>query len=92
MTTITRAWRVYGKEGHRQRISFHPSVRYDWSKGDRTRIVEIQGSDVTGTNDYARVIITRNTAEECEQELEGQLYDGIFEDSRFGRVEEEKED
>ena len=34
--------------------------------------------------------ITRNTSEECQEELEGQLSDGIFENSRVGVIEELK--
>ncbi len=85
----TKTYRVYGREGHRQRISFGPSARYDWSKDGKTRIVELQCADKTGTNDYVRVIITRDSEEECLRELDGQLSDGIFENSRIGRIEEE---
>ena len=85
---ITRTWKVYGIEGHRQRESFGKSYKYDWSKANQTRIVEIINSDITGTNDYSIIKITRDSAEECLQELEGQLSDGIFENSRYGKVEE----
>ena len=44
-------------------------------------------SDITGTNDYSLVKITRNTEEECELEIIGQVSDGIFENSRIGKVE-----
>ena len=85
---ITKKWKVYGAEGHRQRESFHPSVRYDWTSDEEgTRIVELQNADVTGTNDYTVVIITRDTEELCDREFEGQLSDGIFENSRYGRIE-----
>lgn len=84
----TRTWKVYGTDGHRQRESFNPSERYDWSQDGRTRILEVINADRTGTNDYTIIRITRDTAEECEQELEGQLSDGAFENSRYGRVEE----
>ena len=87
---VTRAWKVYGAEGHRQRESFCESYKYDGSNGDNVRIVEVENSDKTGTNEYSIVRITRNTAEECLQELEGQLSDGIFENSRVGVIEEIK--
>lgn len=84
---ITRTWKVFGAPGHRQKESFYPSVKYDWSdKNFGTRIVEIQNSDKTGTNDYSLVRITRNTAEECKEELDGQISDGIFESSRTGEI------
>lgn len=86
---VTRSWKVYGMDGHRQKISFGPSVRYDWSNsGNGTRILELDNSDKTGTNAYTIIRITRDTAEECLDELEGQLSDGIFENARYGEVEE----
>ena len=54
--TITRTWKIFGAPGHRQKESFYPSVKYDWSdKNFGTRIVEIKNSDKTGTNDYSLV-------------------------------------
>lgn len=85
---VTRAWRVYGAEGHRQRESFSPSYQYDFSKGKNARIIEVLNSDRTGTNDYSVLKITRNTNQECYEELKSQLSDGIFENSRTGIVEE----
>lgn len=85
---VTRAWKIYGAEGHRQRESFCESYKYDLSDGENIRIVEVENSDKTGTNDYSVIRITRNTSEECQKELEGQLSDGIFENSRVGVIEE----
>jgi len=85
---VTKVWRVYGAEGHRQRESFSPSARYDWSQPGAARVVEIENADKTGTNDFSVVRITRESAEECAEELRGQLCDGIFESSRTGTVEE----
>lgn len=85
---ITRSWKVYGRDGHRQRESFNKSYVYDWTKDKDIRIVKVDNSDVTGTNDYSIITITRNTAEECETELNGQISDGIFENSATGIVEE----
>lgn len=84
---VTMAWKVYGTLGHRQRESFFPSHTNDFSEDGKTRIIEVENSDKTGTNDYSLVRITADTAEECERELQGQLGDGIFESSRTGRVE-----
>lgn len=86
--TVTRSWKVYGREGHRQANSFLPSCVNDFSKGENVRIIEEQNSDITGTNEYSIIIITRNTGEECEQELWGQISDGIFENYWVGKVEE----
>lgn len=86
---VTRAWKVYGMDGHRQRESFCPSRKYDWSSQEYgARIIEIENADKTGSNLYSIVRITRDTAELCEQEFDGQLSDGIFENSRTGNIEE----
>lgn len=84
----TRAWKVYGAEGHRQRESFEESCKYDFSENGIIRIIEVDNSDKTGTNEYSIIRITRNSSEECEEELNGQLSDGIFENSRVGKVVE----
>ena len=84
---VTRTWKVYGAFGHRQRESFFDSYRNDFSDTEcGVRILEVLNSDKTGTNEFSIVKITRNTSEECEDELEGQLSDGIFENSRYGKV------
>ena len=89
MNKATRAWKVYGVEGHRQRESFCNSYKHDFSnEQDGIRIIEVFNSDKTGTNEYTVVRITRNTFGECERELDGQITDGIFENSRTGIVEE----
>lgn len=85
---VTKVWRVYGAEGHRQRESFEESYVWDFSNDrDGIRIIAVDNADKTGTHDYSLVSITRNTAEECDAELDGQITDGIFENSRTGRVE-----
>ena len=85
----TRTWHVYGIEGHRQRESFNDSCKFDFSEGDKTRIIKVENFDKTGTHDYSRIIITRNSPQECEDELWGQISDGIFENSRVGIVVEQ---
>lgn len=85
--TITRTWKVYGKESD-LRESYNESYTYDFSKNGYIRILEVLNSDKTGTNEYSIIRITRDTAEECWKELKGQLSDGIFENSRTGKVEE----
>lgn len=82
--SVTREWRVYGRMGHRQRLSFNPSRVFDYSTPEEPRVIEIDSADKTGTNEYVVVRITRSTAEECEKELNGQLSDGIFEDVNTG--------
>lgn len=84
---FTKAWKVYGADGHRQRESFNESYRYDFSnEQDGTRIIEVLNSDKTGTNDYSIIKITRDSYDLCVDEFWGQLYDGVFENSRTGRI------
>lgn len=85
---VTRAWKVYGADGHRQRESFHPSESYNWSDENRTRILEVINSDKTGTNQFTIIRITRDSAKECESEFFAQLDDGVFENCNTGRIEE----
>ena len=84
----TRAWKVYGREGHRIKESFCESYKHDFTENGNVRVIEVFNADKTNTNNYTIVRITRNTAEECERELEGQLSDGIFENQNTGCVEE----
>ena len=85
---VTRSWKVYGAEGHRQRESFGQSRRFDFSEGGDIKIIEVDNSDKTGTNDFSIIRISRNTADECEQTLMSQISDGVFENSRVGVIEE----
>lgn len=80
-------FKVYGTPNHRQRESFYPSERQDFSTADNVRILEIFNSDRTGTNEYNILRITRETREECFEELEGQLSDGLYENSNWGGYE-----
>lgn len=85
---MKRTWKVYGAEGHRQRESFNKSVEYDFSENGKLRKIRVKNADVTGTNEYSIIEIERNTYDECEDELYGQITDGVFENSRTGRIEE----
>lgn len=77
-------FKVYGLPNHSQRESFAPSERHDFSTADNVRILETFNSDRTGTNDYNILRITRETREECFDEFEGQLSDGLYENSEWG--------
>lgn len=83
---VTRTWRVYGADGHRQKASFAPSAVYDWSTEGNARKVALENADMTGTNEYTIIRITRNTTDECERELDGQISDGFFENCVVGKV------
>lgn len=86
--SVTKAWRVYGANGHRQRESFHESVRFNRSVNGETCIVEVRNADWTGTHDYSIIRITAGTADRCNREFEAQLSDGVFESCRVGHWEE----
>lgn len=77
-------FKVYGLPKHSQRESFAPSERHDFSTAGNVRILETFNSDRTGTNDYNILRITRETREECFDELECQLSDGLYENSERG--------
>ena len=85
---VTRAWKIYGRDGHRQRESFFNSRRYDCSKNGKTLIIEVDNADKTGTHEYSIMRITCDTAEDCEDAFWGQIGDGVFENSATGRTEE----
>lgn len=80
---MTKTYKINGKN-----IGTGESVRYDWTEGDNVRIVEVKRVDQTESNDYVIFTITRNTSEECEAELNGQISDGVFENEDVEKVEE----
>lgn len=85
---VTQVYKIYGVDGHRQRESFSPSAHYDFSESGKVRILDELNADKTGTHDYTILCVTRDTAEQVEDELEGQLSDGIFENCNVGEVHE----
>ena len=85
---VTKFYKIYGKDGHRQKMSFGESMFYDFSKNGDKRVVEILNSDVLGHNDFSILGITRNTLDEVKSELQSQLEDGLFECCSYGKVEE----
>lgn len=86
---MTKGWKVFGADGHRQRESFFKSYAYDFSNDtDGARLITVLNSDVTGTHDYSIVFITRDTEKAVDKEFKGQLSDGIFENSAVGMVEQ----
>lgn len=75
---------VFGADGHRQRESFNKS----WSFETERAAVEIFNSDRTGSNLYTLMQITAEDFEACRLEMEGQITDGVFENSRTGEIQE----
>lgn len=87
----TMTWKVYGREGHRQRETFFPSFHQNMDEPDnpwrRPVVIDVQNADITGTHEYSIVKITAPTEELCQEEFLGQLSDGIFENSWTGKIE-----
>lgn len=75
---------IFGADGHRQRESFNKS----WSFETERAAVEIFNSDRTGSNLYTLIQITAEDFEACRREMEGQITDGVFENSRTGEIKE----
>ena len=76
-------FRVFGKDGHRQRASFGKSFEFD-TFGDTH--IECVCEDVTLTNKFVEVIITSDSFKRCADELNAQLSEGIFESCAVGKI------
>lgn len=88
MNTV-KAFKVYGKDGHRFRGSFCESYAV---KLPGNIIMNVINSDITGVNDYSILkfnsMVGEMTEDEFVDELEAQIYDGVFECCTVGKVEE----
>lgn len=83
---ITRVWKVYGKEGHRQRESFNKSQNYKFVLDNHAVQIEVLNADKIGTNDYSMIGITSYHSSFCQRILDGQISDGIYENSVVGEI------
>lgn len=87
MKSVTKIYYIYGEEGFCQNETFAPSLNLDFSnENEGIRIITLLNSNVTTQNDYSIIYITRNTEELCKRELYGQVLDGIFENSKVGKI------
>ena len=77
-------YRVFGKDGHRQRASFGDSFEFD-TLGGSTHI-ECVCEDRTFTNEFVDVVVTADSFKRCANELNAQLSDGIFESCEVGKI------
>lgn len=82
-----KIYKVAGIEGHRQRVAFQPTCHYDFTatRGYPCK-VDLFTADTTGAYDYVLVRIACDTEPHCDDEFSGQLSDGIFENSRIGKI------
>lgn len=86
--TVTRTIRVYGAAGHRQRESFRASYDFALANSEIPCAFSVRNSDKTGTNAYSELVISSVSAEQIEHNLFAQVDDGIFENSRVGKIAE----
>lgn len=79
-------YRIYGKDGHRQKVSWQKSVRFTTHDG---YIIETWCFDKTRTHDYIDMEVSRLdcTAMDLYEEMQTQLYDGVFECCNYGNIE-----
>ena len=77
-------FRVFGKDGHRQRASFGESFEFSTFGGDAH--IECVCEDRTLTNKFVDVIITSDSFKRCADELNAQLSEGIFESCAVGEI------
>lgn len=77
-------FRVFGKDGHRQRASFGESFEFSMFGGSTH--IECVCEDRTLTNNFVEVIITADSFKRCVNELNAQLSDGIFESCAVGKI------
>lgn len=82
-------YRIWGKEGHRQRASWQKSAMFATCDG---YTVETWCFDRTGTHDYADIEVTADSVSPADlyEEMQTQLDDGVFECCNHGKVEKLK--
>lgn len=82
-------YRIWGKEGHRQKASWQNSVKFTTYDG---YTIETWCFDRTGTHDYIDMEVSRLhcTAMELYEEMQSQLDDGILECCSYGVIDKLK--
>ena len=80
---VTKIYKIYGIDGHRQKESFNKSYTITLENG----LMQVLNADHTGSNEYTMLSITAETESKCISILNSQLSDGIFENCRTGKIE-----
>ena len=82
-------YRVWGKEGHRQKASWQKSVKFTTNDG---YTIETWCFDKTGTHNYIDIEVSRFNckASDLFEEMQAQLDDGILGCYKYGMVEKVK--
>lgn len=81
---VRTTFRVFGKDGHRQRASFGDSFEFSTFGGSAH--IKCICEDRTLTNKFVDVIVTADSFKRCTNELNAQISDGIFEDCAVGKI------
>ena len=82
-------YRVWGKDGHRQKASWQKSIKFTTYDG---YTIETWCFDRTGTHDYVDMEVTADSVSPADlyEEMQTQLNDGVFECCYYGKVEKLK--
>lgn len=82
-------YRIWGKDGHRQKASWQKSVKITTNDG---YTIETWCFDKTGTHDYIDIEVSRFNckASDLYDEMQIQLDDGILECCNYGKIEKVK--
>lgn len=82
-------YRVWGKDGHRQKASWQKSIKFTTYDG---YTIETWCFDRTGTHDYVDMEVTADLVSPADlyEEMQTQLDDGVFECCYYGKVEKLK--
>lgn len=81
---MIKAYKIFGAEGHRQKQSFNASRQFVTFSGIKTTVLN---ADYTGTNEYSVLIVEAADEFACDEAMNGQFSDGLFENSKTGKVE-----
>ena len=82
-------YRIWGKEGHRQKASWKKSIKITTYDG---YTIETWCFDRTGTHDYVDMEVTADSVSPADlyEEMKTQLDDGVFECCNYGKIEKLK--
>lgn len=82
-------YRIWGREGHRQKASWQKSAKIALDNG---MMIETWCYDRTGTHDYVDMEVTANFVSPADlyEEMQIQLDDGVFECCNYGKIEKLK--
>lgn len=79
-------YRIWGKDGHRQKASWQKSVKFTTNDG---YTIETWCFDRTGTHEYVDIEVKADLVSPADlyEEMQTQLDDGVFECCNYGKIE-----